>query len=260
MPFHEAGRLRYFTFDIFQTNDLVQKIFSRHGGTSPKPWASLNVGGTTGDDQIHVVENRKRIFAVCDLPVDSIYDPWQVHGTQIICVDKPRPLANQHEKGDAILTNRTGITLFMRFADCVPIVLYDPVNRVIGMVHAGWRGTVSGIALSAVRKMISQYNCSTSSILAGIGPSICVEHYQVGEDVVTAVKKAFQEDWKEVLWEKNGFSHFNLWIANHLMLEKSGITKIEHSNACTFENTTDWYSHRAEGGVTGRFAAIMALL
>jgi polyphenol oxidase len=260
MPFHEAGSLKYFTFDCFDRQDLIQGIFTRHGGISPAPWASLNLGGTVGDEREHVVENRRRIFEVFDRQVESIYDPWQVHGTEVICVQAPRPLDQPHQKADAILTDRPEITLFMRFADCVPIVLYDPVKRVIGLVHAGWRGTVTGAAAAAVHSMVSNYGCAVGNIQAGIGPSICMNHYQVGDEVVTAAREHFGSvDAGRVLWKKNEMYHLDLWQANQLVLENCGVKQIEQSRVCTYCDNQNWYSHRAEQGKTGRFAAILGL-
>jgi YfiH family protein len=259
MPWREVDGLKIFSFDLFNREDIIQGFYSRHGGVSPEPWASLNVGGTVGDERMHVVENRRRIFDSCKRPVESIFDSWQVHGTEIICAQHPRPLDRPHQKADGILTDRADITLFMRFADCVPIVLFDPQKRVIGLVHAGWRGTVTGVAGVAVRNMVKHYGCNPSTIFAGIGPSICVDHYQVGEEVVMAVQNAFEGEVARVLQRKNGSCYFDLWQANHIILKKAGVQTIEHANICTFSQNEDWYSHRAENGKTGRFAAILAL-
>ncbi len=259
MPFRETGLLKIFSFSLFDRKDLIQGIFTRHGGVSPAPWATLNLGGTLGDDRSNVVENRERIFETIKRPVELIFDPWQVHGTEVLVVEKPRPLDSPHQKADAILTNRADITLFMRFADCVPIVLFDPAARVIGMVHAGWRGTVAGTAVVAVEKMVNHYGCERANILAGIGPSISVEHYQVGEEVMLAARGMFKEKASKILWTKNGSTHFDLWQANHILLESAGVKMIEQSGICTYSNNVDWFSHRAESGKTGRFAAVLAL-
>jgi polyphenol oxidase len=259
MPFNEVGSLRYYTFDLFDQHHLVHGIFTRQGGVSPQPWASLNLGGTVGDARENVVENRRRIFEVMNLPVDSIYDAWQVHGTDVICTDVPRPLDSPHQKGDGILTNRSSVTLFMRFADCVPIFLYDPQKRVAGLVHAGWRGTVDRAAAAAVEQMVSKYGSRPEDIIAGIGPSICVDHYAVGEEVVEAASASFGARAKEVLWQQNGSVHMDLWHANQIVLEESGVGQVEQAGLCTFIHNADWYSHRAEQGSTGRFGALLAL-
>jgi polyphenol oxidase len=259
MPFHEAGGLRYFTFESFNRHGLVHGIFTRLGGVSPSPWASLNLGGTVGDSRKNVVENRRRIFDVLNRPVETIYDAWQVHGTHVICVDQPRPLDSLHEKGDAILTNLAEITLFMRFADCVPIYLFDTVRRVAGLVHAGWRGTVDRAAGAAVEQMTRGYGSRAEDIIAGVGPSICVEHYAVGPDVVIEAQTSFRDRAKDVLWQRNRSTHLNLWQANQIVLEESGVRVIEQAEICTSCHNEDWFSHRAEKGQTGRFGALLAM-
>ncbi len=146
----EAGDLRYFSFDSFDNHNLLQGIFTRHGGVSPSPWISLNTATTVGDTRENIIENRRRSFSVVNRPVDSIFDVWQIHSSHIICTDQPRPLDTPHQKADAIITDRSEITLFMRFADCVPIFLYDPVHKIIAIVHAGWKGTVNKIVSKSV--------------------------------------------------------------------------------------------------------------
>ncbi len=261
MRFNEAGGLRYYTFEHFDQHGLLHGLFTRHGGVSPAPWSSLNLGGTVGDTRDNVIENRRRIFAVFDRPVESIFDSWQVHGREVICAEQPRPLDGVHQKADAILTSRREITLFMRFADCVPIFLYDPVQQVIGIVHAGWRGTVDRAAAAAVECMSSRYGSRPADLLAGIGPSICVDHYEIGQSaaVVEAVRASFGQDAATVLLRANGSIHFNLWKANQVVLEAAGVRKIEQSGLCTFCNNQDWYSHRAEKGKTGRYGALLAI-
>ncbi len=261
MRLHESGDLRYYTFASFDRHGLVHGVFTRHGGVSPLPWASLNQGGTVGDARENVVENRRRIFAALHRPVESVFDAWQVHGTETICTDVPRPLDSPHEKADAILTDRPEITLFMRFADCVPIFLFDPVKRVVGQVHAGWRGTVDRASAAAIAQMQSRYGSRPADLLAAIGPSICVEHYEIGQsqETVDMVRQAFGKNAGAVLPRLNGAVHFDLWEANRMVLEDCGVREIELAGICTACYNEDWYSHRAEKGKTGRFGALLAL-
>jgi len=259
MPFYQPDTLRYYRFDLLEIPGIIHGIYTRRGGVSPMPWASLNQGGTVGDERENVIENRRRVFASINRSVESVFDVWQVHGVNVICTDTPRPLDSHHQKADAILTDRSKITLFMRFADCVPILLFDPVRGVIGIVHAGWQGTVKKIAGIAIQKMQECYRSNPADILAGIGPSICVQHYPVGPEVVDHVHSAFYRDASSLLKGYNGNTHFDLWTANQLILESSGVRQIQVSGICTACNTTDWYSHRAENGKTGRFGAIIAL-
>jgi polyphenol oxidase len=261
MQFHESGTLRSLTFDLFNQPGLVHGLFTRHGGVSPEPWASLNLGGTNGDSRENVIENRRRIFEALGRPVESIFDAWQVHGREVICADRPRPLDAAHQKADAILTDSREISLFMRFADCVPIFLFDPRHKVVGLVHAGWRGTVDRAAAAAVERMAAAYGSSPAEILAGIGPSICVDHYEIGKDpeVVATVRQAFGSDASAVLRQPNGSIHLDLWQANQIVLERAGVRQIEQAGVCTFCQNHDWYSHRAEKGKTGRYGVLLAL-
>jgi len=259
MAFVESGGLKYYRFESFPLDELIHGIFTRLGGVSPEPWASLNLGGTVGDLRDHVIENRRRMFDAIQRPVESGFDVWQVHGVNVIATDRPRPLDASHEKADAILTSSPEITLYMRFADCVPILLYDPVKRVVGMVHAGWQGTVEQICRYTVEKMQSVYGSRPGDLLAGIGPSIGPDHYEVGPDVVARVRSSFNGDAKQLLCSREGRVYFDLWAANRLTLEKAGVKNIETAGLCTACDTTHWFSHRAEKGKTGRFGAAIAL-
>lgn len=259
MPFTQVGELRYYHFELFHLPGLVHAVFTRQGGVSPAPWKSLNLGGLGGDSQENVVENRRRIFEAVGLQVETIYDAWQVHGTNVICTDRPRPLNFAHVKADAILTDNPQVTLFMRFADCVPIFLYDPIHRVIGMAHAGWQGTLLQVARITVERMVSDYDTNPEDILAAIGPSIGPDHYEIGAGVAEKVRDAFSEDSKHLLLIQQGKTYFDLWKTNQLILERAGIKQIQVAGLCTACYSEDWFSHRAEHGKTGRFAALIAI-
>ncbi len=259
MRWHEQAELRYGTFDLFDQYNATHGIFTRSGGVSPAPWNSLNLGGTVGDTRENVIENRRRMFAAVDLPVESLYDGWQVHGTEVIYVHQPRPLDTPPIKADILLTNQPDVTLLMRFADCVPIFLFDPARRVIGLVHAGWRGTVDGVARVAVQAMQKQYGCLPGDILAGIGPSICVEHYRVGDEVVQEARRCLGESADIALIPFADGVHFDLWQANRILLNQCGVQQVEVAGICTCGNLPDWYSHRGDQGKTGRFGALLAL-
>jgi polyphenol oxidase len=255
----DFNELSYYQFDIFPPGEIFQAIFTRQGGVSPSPWKSLNQGGTTGDSRPRVVENRRLAFESLGLDVSTIFDVWQVHGTKIIDSGRSRNLDQPHEKADGIVTARKGITLFMRFADCVPILLFDPVVRVIAIVHAGWKGTVNHIGSIAVRHLEEKYGCNPANILAGIGPSIGPDHYYIKNDVMNRVKASFPLNWQGLLQTSDRGTLLNLWEANKLSLENSGVEQIEIAGQCTACNLEDWYSHRAEDGKTGRFGVLLAL-
>lgn len=259
MSFINSGPVEYFSFDVFNGQKIVQAVFTRIGGISPAPWAELNLGGTVGDEPQRVAVNRKRALNSMGLTEDSIFDVWQVHSANVVIADAPRPAHVPHQKADAILTNRPDVTLVMRFADCVPILLHDPKRNVVGLVHAGWLGTVKKVIVEAIREMSTRFNSDPGDILAGIGPSIGPDHYEIGQDVVDQVKTAFNSDAASLLKNYNGHIHFDLWKANELLLKQEGVRTIEISSLCTACDTIHWFSHRAEKGKTGRFGAMIAL-
>lgn len=258
MPFQEKDGLRYFSFDDFPKT-ITQAIFTRRGGVSPEPWTSLNVGGSVGDERERVAQNRVRSFQVMGRNPASIHDVWLVHGTDVVYADTPRLLEHPSAKADILLTDNPEVTLFMRFGDCTPLFFYDPQKQVIGLAHAGWMGTVGNVAGAAIKAMQERYGTKPENVVAGIGPAIGPDHYEVGGDVITQVHTAFGPDAERVLVSRNDSTYFDLWTANELQLKNAGVAQVEVSGVCTACHLDDWFSHRAEKGKTGRFGALLAL-
>lgn len=259
MPFHQPDAVRYFTFESLDQNGLIHAVFTRRGGVSPEPWDSLNVGGLRGDDPRRVLENRVLSFRTLGRIPESVYDVWQVHSADVICSDGPRS-SLPHVKADAILTDRPDVTLFMRFGDCVPILLHDPVKKVVGIAHAGWQGTVRKTVVATVETMQAHYGSQPGDILAAIGPSIAAHHYPVGMEVVSQITHTFPTLSDTLLMkDSDGTITLDLWEANRVLLEQAGIKQIEIAGLCTACQPEDWYSHRRDAGMTGRFGVLMAL-
>jgi len=263
MPFHQPDSVRYFTFDSLDQCGLKHAVFTRVVGVSPIPWDTLNVGGTVGDDPERVLENRLRITHSLDVHFDSLFDVWQVHSTNVVSTRIPRSTNSGYQKADAILTDQKNVTLFMRFADCVPILLYDPVKKVIGLVHSGWQGAVQHIAFESVKALVEHYGSKPDDLVAAIGPSIGPDHYQIGPDVSAQVEVAYEGEVAELLQVRNGAqgedTYFNLWAANTFDLLHSGVRNIESADICTACHLEDWFSHRGDRGKTGRFGVLIAL-
>lgn len=259
MPFTQHNGIRYYTFDRFPRS-LVQAVFTRQGGVSPAPWDSLNVGGSVGDNPSRVRENRARSFAALGRTLDSLFDVWQVHSANAVCAEAPRVPGEPLVQADILLTDRPEVTLYMRFADCVPILFHDPKKGVVALAHAGWLGTVRGAAAAAVRIMRERYSSKPQNILAAIGPSIGPDHYEIGADVILQVQQAFDpSDAERLLESRQGRVYFDLWTANYVQLRRAGVEQIEVAGMCTACHLEDWFSHRAEKGKTGRFGALVAL-
>ena len=259
MAFFEENGLRYYQFESFKDLPVFHAVLTRKGGTSQPPFDSLNTGGTVGDDPKHVLENHYRIFNSFGYNFDSRFDVWQVHGNKVVCTKQPRPFEQPHSRADGILTSKPEVTLFMRFADCVPILLVDPNKKAIGIVHAGWQGTYKRIVQRAIVQMGECFGSTPSSIYAGIGPSICQRCYEVGFEVYDHFSNSFKDTRDRYFKFQNGRYFLDLWQANKDILEESGVENIELSYLCTACNLDDWYSHRAENGKTGRFGVLMRI-
>ena len=258
MPFRDLGPLRVFQFESLQSNGVVHGIFTRRGGVSPAPWASLNLGAGVGDEADRVQANRRSALQALGLGPDSAFDVWQIHSAEVVLADGPRAEAPPN-RADAILTDRPSVTLMMRFADCVPILLVDPRRQAVGIVHAGWLGTVRQVLRSAVRRMVTAFGSQAKDLQAGLGPSIAGHHYPVGTEVVAEFRRSFGETAEAHLSNVGDGTHLDLWSANVQLLHEEGVDQVEVSGLCTACLTDDWYSHRGEHGTTGRFGALLAL-
>lgn len=254
-----AGDLRYYQFATFSSDELVHGVFARHGGVSRGPYASLNMSVSTGDARENVRANRRAAFRALERDPLSLADAWQVHSAEVVVADEPLGEAPPPPQADALVTHRPEVTLFMRFADCVPVLLFDPERRVVGLAHAGWKGTLSRVAAAAVKVMTERYGSRPSRIVAGIGPSIGPCHYAVGPEVVARVREAFPGAGDDLLRPMNGGCHLDLWATNARVLREAGVEQIEVSGLCTGCRPDEFFSHRAERGRTGRFGALIAL-
>jgi polyphenol oxidase len=251
-------RLVYYQFT--QWASLTHAIFTRSGGMSQSPWASLNMGGNVGDDPKAVRHNHEMMYAALGVDDARACSVWQIHSADVVLADGPVRGRRWLALADGMVTDRPGTPLSMRFADCTPLMFYDPVQGVIGMAHAGWRGTVQGIGANVVRLMAQSYGCKPANIQAAIGPSIGPERYQVGEEVVAAVHEHFgRVDGLIRRDPADSSAYLDLWAANRLDLERAGVEQIEIAGICTVENNHEFFSHRAEKGRTGRFGAVICL-
>lgn len=265
---HEEDGLVYYTIPSFSATGLVINAFSgRQGGVSPIPYESLNLSILTEDNLENVLENRRRFTKLLGIKPENLVGAQQVHGEQIKRVtvaDKGRgscDLESVIPNTDALMTNEKGLALIAFFADCVPVLFLDPVNKAIAIAHAGWKGTVAKIAAKTVLAMQEAYGTAPDQVLAAIGPSIGPCHYEVDEPVIARFKSAFpgQEDQLMSYVGHAGHMQLNLWRANALQLQEIGVPEenITLAKLCTFCNRGDFFSHR--GKMAGRQAALLML-
>ncbi len=202
-----------------------------------------------------------RATMACDLGLDAeqLRYSCQVHDTEIAVVDATRP-AGPVQRVDGLITAARGVALMSFSADCPLVLAYDPVRRVVGMLHASWRCTVAGIGAKVVGLMAARFDCRPGNLLVGIGPSAGPRSYEVKEDVRAAAANALP-DHDDLFATRAGRIYFDLWQANQRQFERAGVRSenIEVSGLCTMERTDLFYSHRVEGADTGRFVLLAGM-
>jgi YfiH family protein len=221
--------LEVLTWPAFDDFDVDVQVTTRCGGVSAGPYASLNLSLNVGDDPAHVLENRRRAVAALGAGLEDAVFAQQVHGAAAEVVGLAdrgrgtREAADAIPGADALVTADPGPVLAVLAADCVPVVLYDPVAHVLASAHAGWRGTVAGAAASAVRAMVS-LGSRPADLVVGLGPAIAPGRYQVGAEVAEAAAKAFGERASAVLHPAGPEQwRFDLWTANRMVLQAAGV-------------------------------------
>lgn len=272
MEIHKEGELCYLTFPALTETGVVSHLFStRLGGVSEGCLGSMNLSYMRGDQTENVDENFRRIAEKLGRCVEEFVFTDQTHTANV-------RVANARDAGcgmtrkqayhdvDGLVTNDPKIVLCAFFADCVPLFFVDPVKRVIGLSHSGWKGTAGKIGAETVREMQREFGCDPSDIVAAIGPSICGDCYEVGGDVADQFRKAFadtdREDMGAILREKGeGKYLLDLWEANRLVMKEAGIREehISVTDLCTCCNPEFLFSHRASHGKRGNLGAFLAL-
>ena len=254
----QTGEVAHYRFTNLP--NVTHGVFTRLGGASGAPYGPLNLGGNVGDDPVAVAENYRLVYDALAVDATRACSVWQGHSADTVIVNGPVPGRRWVDRADGMVTNQPQTPLMMRFADCVPLLFHDPVQAVIGIAHAGWRGTVQGAGASVVQVMVDAFGAEPGDIRAGIGPSIGPDCYQVGEEVVAAVSAHFgKTDGLIKRDPADGTAYLNLWEANARDLRRHGVQHIEVAGICTYTHTQEFHSHRAEKGKTGRFAAVISL-
>lgn len=238
--------------------DIFHFVTTRDGGVSQGAYASFNLSPYSGDNPEHVARNRE-IFS--GLLKSELILPYQTHEDKILCIGPGWHTLAPAEKTrllhgvDALMTDTPGLCIGVSTADCVPVLLYDPVRRVVAAVHAGWRGTVKHIVSKTVAMMQSHYGTNPSDIYAGIGPSISQLKFEVGEEVTQAFSEAGYNIPELVVRNTvTGKAHIDLWRANTDDLRRAGVPEshIEVSGICSVRNADQFFSARTLGIKSGR--------
>ena len=237
---------------------------TKEGGVSENEFSSLNLALHVNDEIEHVIENRQRLAKALNFPFDAWTSAEQVHGNRIVIVEE-----NERGKGrlarvdaiqdtDGIVTNKTDVLLTSFYADCVPLYFLDPVNKVIGLAHAGWKGTVLKISEKMIETFVHKFNSRVENIKVAIGPAIDQCCYEVDDKVISQIRDSIKEVPEDsVLAKGNGHYDLDLKKINKQILLNAGILakNIEFSLWCTSCSVELFYSHRRDKGKTGRMAS-----
>lgn len=268
LNFHNED-VPYLTVPAFDAQSSVIHGFStRLGGASIGDFSTMNVSFTRGDSPNIVTENYKRLGNAIGFDPHYIVASSQTHTTNIKVVDwddcgKGFDKVKDYNDIDGLITNIPDIVLTTFYADCVPLLLLDPVNKVIGSAHSGWRGTVNKIGTKVVKKMVEVYGCNAKDIIVAIGPSICQDCYEVSQEVIDLFKKSYPPElWPSLFYPTiPGKYQLNLWEACNQNFLEAGISSehISIPDICTCCNPELLYSHRVMGEKRGNFAAFMRL-
>ena len=217
------------------------------------------MGYTVNDNPAFVDRNLELLSLAADIPRDKMVFPKQTNGTNIAIVNS---FNETFHDTDALITNIPGVCIGVRTADCVPVLLFDPVKKVIAAIHSGWKGTVEKISKRTIKLMIEKFQVNPKNLIAGIGPSIGPDVYEIGNDVIMKVEQSFGKNHvlKNIAGTEKAF--FDLWTANKLVLEESGVLSdnIEIAGMCTFANESLFYSARRNGKQAGRLASGIMLV
>ncbi|GHB59512.1 peptidoglycan editing factor PgeF [Persicitalea jodogahamensis] len=250
----QPARPLYRTPSIFRDfPHLVAAESTRHGGVSPAPFDSLNLGLNTDDTPENVAENRRRFWQALSIDPTRVAASYQIHGNEVLTVCQP----GDYQGFDALITCTPGIALAVTIADCTPVLIYDSARKAIGAIHAGWRGTVGGIVAKTVAQMSREFGTDPTDCFAYIGTCIDECSFEVGDEVA----EHFSEQHK-YFNQRAGKFYVDLKKANYDQLKGAGLadSNIQLSLHSTALDVADYFSHRLEKGKTGRMLACISMV
>jgi len=250
---------------VFMTSPNIKTTHAfttRFGGVSQGIYSSLNLGLNLKDDPAHVRENYSIVCRVLGFSADDLVHSGQVHGSSVRVVtrkDCGALFVGATQEADALITNEAGVALMVFVGDCLPILLHDPVRRVIGVVHSGWRGTAADIAGAAVEKMADCFGCPPADIRAAIGPCISRCCFETDEDVPQAIRHNLREQAESCIEMRENKFMVDLKETNRILLSRAGVRDITISDECTSCLCDKYWSHRKTKGRRGSQTAIIML-
>lgn len=268
MTEHNVDGVVFRTADRFSAaGGVVHGFSTRYGGVSQGVWSSMNLGLNRGDDPAAVRENYRRFFSALGASQERIVMSSQVHESHIQAVTWEDGKQDLYDpvpfQADGLVTDCPGVALVIFSADCLPILFYDPVKKVVAASHSGWRGTVAEIGPKTVEKMVRDYGCRREDILAGIGPGISACHFETTGDVPAALRAVLPGEEGEACIQdhKDGTYHVDLKQASKALLERAGLLSVHITvdPDCTACHGEKYWSHRMVGAERGSLIAVIQL-
>ncbi len=265
----EKNGVHYLSFPLLASSGMVSHGFAtRIGGVSQGKFASMNLSFTRGDNPDHVRENYRRMADALGVDMERMVLTYQTHTTNVRRVtgeDGGKGIFRERDYRDVdgLITDVPGMTLVTFFADCVPLYFLDPAHKAIGLSHSGWRGTVGRMGRVTLEAMEEAFGTRPEDVLACVGPSICGDCFEVGEEVIEKFREEFDSRWwKELFYGKeNGKFQLDLWKCNEIVLREAGVLPehIQVTDICTRCNPRYLFSHRFAGEERGNLAAFLCL-
>ena len=266
---HEKNGVVYLTFPLLEQQEWIVHGFStRLGGVSQGDVGSMNLSFGRETSRENVEENHRRLAAAVGYQPERMVFSRQTHTTNVmVTTEKDCGLGftrgRDYDDIDGLVTNVPGVVLVTFYADCVPLLLVDPVHHAVGSAHSGWRGTVANMGKAVLDAMKREYGTEPKDVLAAIGPSICQDCYEVSKDVIDQFRKADpRELWPSLFYGKpDGKYQLNLWEACRQNFLRAGVPEDQISlpDLCTCCNPGLLYSHRASHGKRGNLAAVLMI-
>ena len=250
-----------------ETDGFTNAFSTRLGGVSPFPRDALNLAGFNEDDAENIYENRRRFLKLFDGDW-TLAGCWQIHSADVRVVHDPQEakpksgVLGDDQYCDALVSGTPKILLAVKTADCVPILIGDPLTRSFAAVHAGWRGTLASIVRRAIAQMESEYGALAANMRAAIGPAANVCCYEVGSEVIDVFKERFPQANQLFKPTRDGHARIDLHLANRNQLVDAGVSadRIHIAPFCTMDRTDLFFSYRREKQLHGRVGRLMSVI
>ena len=263
----ERDGVRALVCEPLEQDGFTNAFSTRAGGVSPMPEAALNLAGFNEDEAENIYENRRRFLKLFDGEW-LLTGCWQVHGVDVRVVhnqqeaDQKPGMLGDDQYCDALISETPNVLLAVKTADCVPVLIGDPITHSFAAVHAGWRGTSSSIVPRAIEQMKSEYGAQAANLRVAIGPAANACCYEVGSDVISIFKERFSDAEALFAATREGHARINLHRANREQLISVGVSadRIHTAPFCTMDRNDLFFSYRQEKKLHGRVGRLMSVI